>query len=246
MDASPRIAALRTAKAIIGSHGIVAYMNKYNRDVLARDVHDSTTGVRYDFHIDPSLTSWSDSNPSVSVAVNYTSDPNGSRLDPTGAMVVDNTLRITVSTSSNDMDLATLRRREGMIATLGMLCEMLTTMLPPKLTLTMETPEQVAASAKRSFEQRVGQQLFNHVGERALKGLRKRGSARSFRATELLRDGDGKYPTTGTYHFRHVRSTTSRGTPKDIAYYRFRVYAAGDGTLPPSFAVYRIDEEDAK
>lgn len=246
MDASPRIAALRTAKAIIGSHGIAAHMNKYNRDVLARDVADSTTGLRYDFHLDPAGSAWSDSNPSVSLVVSYTSDPNGSRLDPDGAMVVDNTLRIAIGTSSAEMNLATHHRREGMIATLGMLCEMLTTMLPPKLTLTMETPEQVAAAAKRSFEQRVGQQLFNHIGERSLKGLRKRGSPRSFRATELLRDADGKYPDTGTYHFRHVRSTTSRGTPKDIAYYRFRVYGVGDGTLPPSFAVFRINEEDAK
>jgi hypothetical protein len=239
MDAFPRIEALRTAKMLIASHGIVAHMNKYNQDVLARDVQDGTIGLRYDFHIDPLRNGWADANPSCSLNVVYVTDPKGSRIDETGAMVVDNFLRITVSASSGDMTLDVFRRREGMLSMLGMLCEMLQEVLPPKLSLIMETPQMVVDNARKAFEQQVGQQIFANLGPDAFKGLRRDGVGRSFRLTSAYSSPDGKYPETGTYRFRHVRVTDRRGHARDVAYYSIKAFGS-DGTVPPTVSIRRV------
>lgn len=242
MDSTPRTAALRTAKMLIGSHGMVAHMNKYNRELLTRDVTEGATGLRYDFNLNPEVSSWSDSNPSCTLAVTYAVDPKGARTDPTGAMVIDNFLRVAVSASANDMSLETLKRREGMITMLGMLGEMLTNTLPHQLTLTMETAEQVVERTKRAAEQFVGQQIYDNLGASAFKGLRAGGTSRSFRLTPAYSSNDGKYPESGTYRFRHVRSTSRNGRPKDVIHYSIRVYSAGDGSIPPTVAVRRLPE----
>lgn len=241
MDATPRREALRTAKAIIASHGMVAHMNKYNLDALSREVTDGSTGMRYDFSLDPSRSAWHESNPSVTLGVVYNADPKGAQLNSEGAMVLDNYLRIVVGTSSGDMDLETLKRREGMITMLAMLAEMLTTTLPQKITLTMETPAQVAERTQRQAEQIVGNQIYDNLGEAAFKGLRAGGSYRSFRLTSAYVSADGKYPEPGTYRFRHARRIDRKGHPKEVIHYSIRVFGGGDGSLPPTVAVRRIE-----
>jgi hypothetical protein len=239
MDTMPRIQALQTAKVLIGSHGLVAHMNKYNRDVLARELRDDTIALRCEFHLDPARNGWADNNPSASLSIMYASDPRGSRIDETGAMVVDNFLQITISASSGDMQLDIFRRRENMLSMVGMLCEMLQQTLPQKLTLVMETPELVAANARKSFEQQVGQQIFTNIGVDAFKGLRRDGASRSHRLTSTYTSPDGKYPETGTYRFRHVRVADRRGHARDVAYYSIRVFGS-DGTVPPTVSIRRI------
>ena len=241
MDATPRIEALRTAKAIIGSHGVVAHMNKYNRDVLAREVTEGSTGMRYDFNLDPTRSAWHESNPSVTLAVIYNADPKGAQLNEEGAMVMDNHLRIAVATSGGDMDLETLKRRESMVSMIAMLGEMLTTMLPQKITLTMESPSQVVERTQRAAEQLVGKQIYDNLGDAAFKGLRIGGSSRALRLTPAYASATGKYPDPGTYRFRHVRRADRRGYPKEVANYSIRVYGCGDGTLPPSIAIRRVE-----
>lgn len=241
MDTTPRIEALRTAKAIIASHGMVAHMNKYNRDVLAREVTDGSMGMRYDFNLDPSRSAWHESNPSVTLGVVYNADPKGAQLNSEGAMVLDNYLRVVVSTSGGDMDLETLKRRESMVSMLAMLGEMLTTMLPQKITLTMESPAQVAERTQRAAEQLVGKQIYDNLGESAFKGLRAGGSYRSFRLTSAYVSTTGKYPDPGTYRFRHIRHVDRRGNPKEVVHYSIRVFGGGDGSLPPTVAIRRVD-----
>lgn len=240
MDTAPRIEALRTAKMLIASHGLVAHMNKYNRDSLARDMQDDADGLRYDFHLDPTKTSWSDSNPSCSLLVRYTVDPKGNRIDETGAMVLDNTLRVAISASANDMDVETFRRRESMLTMLGMLCDMLSEVLPSKLTLIMQTPQVVVDNARKAFEQQVGQQIFKDLGGSAFKGLRcDSAGGRTIRLTSAYASPDGKYPESGTYRFRHVRTMDRRGNARDVAYYSIRVFG-NDGTVPPTVSIRRV------
>lgn len=241
MDATPRIEALRTAKAIIGSHGVVAHMNKYNQDVLAREVTEGSTGMRYDFNLDPTRSAWHESNPSVTLAVVYNADPKGAQLNEEGAMVMDNYLRIAVATSGGDMDLETLKRRENMVSMVAMLGEMLTTMLPQKITLTMESPTQVVERTQRAAEQLVGKQIYDTLGDAAFKGLRIGGSSRTLRLTPTYTSMTGKYPDPGTYRFRHIRRADRRGYPKEIANYSIRVYGCGDGSLPPTVAIRRVE-----
>ena len=242
MDTTPRTEALRAAKALIGSHGIVTHMNKYNRDLLAREIDPATTGIRYEFQLDPTRNSWADNNPSCTLQVIYGADPKGSRVASDGSLVVDNYLRVGVSTSGTDMDVETLRRRENMVSLLGMLCEMLTVTLPQTLTLVMETPEIAAANARKAAEQKVGHEVYVNLGESAFKGLRRGGSSRSARLTAAYRSTDGKYPETGTYRYRHVRSIDSRGRPREVFYYLIRVFNGGDGSCPPSVTIRRVDE----
>ena len=241
MDTAARTEALRTAKGLIASHGMVAHMNKYNRDLLSREVTAETTGLRYEYQLDPAKTTWSSNNPSCTLAVVYNLDPAGSKFASNGDMIVDATLRISVSASASDMELDTFCQRESMISMLVMLCEMLQASLPQKLTLTMETANEVADRVRRSTEQLVGSEIFDNIGAPALKGLRKNGASRTFRLTEAYRSKSGNYPDAGTYRFRQVRVTDRRGRPKEVAFYTMRVLGS-DGTVPPVVMVWRVSE----
>jgi hypothetical protein len=240
MDHSARHSALRTAKALIGSHGLAAHMNKYNQDQLAREVHEDTVGFRYDFHLDPKASAWSDQNPSCTLLLNYVVDPKGTRLADDKSMVLDGYLNVRVTASGNDMTLETFRKREAMMSMMDMLCEMLLASLPRKVTSLMETATEVADRVQRTMEQAVGHQISLALGSEAFKGLRKNGTARSFRLPPTYASPDGKYPDAGTYRYRQVRSTDSRGRPRDVAYYSIRVYGS-DGSIPPSLSIRRFD-----
>lgn len=241
MDATIRMEALRVAKGLVCAHGIMTHMSKHNRATLAQDVKPDTIGLRYDFQLDPNQNQWAAGNPSCSLSIMYTSDSAGSYINEAGFMVIDNVLRITVSTSSNDMSLSVLRRREGMIAMLEMLGEVLTAALPPRITLTLQTPAEIEDSARRTSEQVVSAQIFANLGAEAFKGMRCNGSARVHRLTEGYASHDGKFPEPGQYRFRHVRSTDRKGYPKEIAYYLLRVLPASEN-VPPLVSIRRVEE----
>ena len=198
-------------------------------------------GMRCDFNLDPARSAWHESNPSVTLVVAYNADPKGAQLNDEGAMVLENYLRIAVGTSGGDMDLETLKQRESMVSMVAMLGEMLTTTLPQKITLTMESPAQVVERTQRQHEQFVGKQIYDNLGEAAFKGLRVNGSGRFVRLTSTYASVTGKYPDSGTYRFRHVRRVDRRGCPKEVANYSIRVFGCGDGSLPPSVSIHRID-----
>jgi len=226
---------------MIASHGLVEHMNKYNRDTLAREITPECQHFRCEFHLDPTRSSWSDSNPSCTLLVSYNADPNGSRTAEDGSTVMDSFLRIRVGASGSDMDSRMLKSRESMVTMLGMLVEMLETMLPEKVTSLLETSVAAAERVQREAEQVVGRQIFDNLGEAAFKGLRSNGSARSFRLTPGYASADGKYPAPGTYRFKHVRYRDRKGYPKEVAYYSIRVYGGVDGSLPPSISVRRVE-----
>jgi len=109
----------------------------------------------------------------------------------------------------------------------------------------METAEQVVSNAKKVMEQQVGKQIVDNIGGTgALKGLRSGGTSRSFRLTGAYSSPDGKYPVGGSYRYRHVRTTDSRGRPRDVTHYIIRVY--GDGSVPPTIAIQRMSVKDVQ
>lgn len=239
MDHTARTEAYKTAKALITSHGVVRYMNKYSRDLLSREVTVDSTALRYEFILDPTRDSWSASNPTCSLSVVYVPETRGARVADDGAVVIDSNLRVTLGLSGSDMTTDVARQRESMVSMLMMLCEMLEATLPKQITSLVETPEQAAEKKKRAFEQAVGQQIVDNIGLSALKGLRSDGTARSFRLTGAYTSSDGKYPEAGTYHFKRIRLTDRRGRPKDITHYSIRVFGT-DGTAPPTVSVRRL------
>lgn len=242
MDHSARIEALRTAKALIASHGITFHMNKYTRDLLAREVLPDSIGVKYDFQLDPARDSWSSSNPTCSVGVSYVQTTRGGRVTEDGSLVSDQHLRITVSASASDMDLETLRKREGMISLLSMLCDMLNETLPPVVVSTIESAAEIQDRKQREFEQTIGQEIVHNINPLSLKGLRRGGASRTYRLTEAYTSSTGKYPPPGTYRFNHVRSTDSRGRPREIAKYTLRVLGDGVAT-PPLVIAWRLKDD---
>lgn len=242
MDHSARIEALRTAKAVIASHGITFHMNKYTRDLLSREVLPDSIALKYDFQLDPARDSWSSSNPTCSVRVGYEQTTRGGRVTEDGSLVSDQHLRITVSASASDMDLETLRRREGMISLLSMLCDMLNETLPPVVVSTIESAAEIQDRKQRESEQTIGQEIVHNINPHSLKGLRRGGASRTYRLTEAYASSTGKYPPPGTYRFRHVRSTDSRGRPREVANYTLRVM--GDGVnSPPIVMVWRLKDD---
>ena len=242
MDHSAKLEALKTAKTIVSSHGLTCHMNKYNKDMLSREILPSTTSLRYEFHLDPARDSWSASNASCTLLIAYNVDPKGSRLADDGSVVIDNHLKIAIGVGGNDMDLVTFKRREDMTSMLFMLCEMLETTLPPVTTSLLETAKEAEDRKRRDFEQRVAIEIMTHFGHDSLKGLRKGGSEKNFRFTEAYCSVTGKYPEPGTYRYRYVRSTDRRGRPKDIAFYSIRVFNPVQPGYPPGFTVRRVEE----
>lgn len=242
MDHSAKLEALKTAKMIISSHGLTCHMNKYNKDALTREIPPNATSLRYEFHLEPTRDSWSASNASCTLSVAYNVDQKGARVADDGSVVIDNHLKISVGVGGSDMDLATFRRREDMTSMLFMLCEMLETSLPPITTSLLETAREAEDRKRRDFEQRVSIDIMTNVGHDSLKGLRKGGSAKSFRLTESFCSATGKYPEPGTYLYRYVRSTDRRGRPKDIAFYSIRVFGSIQPGDPPGLLIRRIEE----
>ena len=242
MDHSARIEAIRTAKAIIASHGISFHLNKYGRNSLSNPVHEGDIGLLCEFYLDPTRDSWGSSNPSCSIRLNYVSTTNGNRLTEDGSMVLDQNLRITISASSSEMDLPTFQKREGMISLASMLCDMLYATLPNTVTSTIESASERKERLARESEQTIGNQIMLNIGPQALKGLRRGGSGRAIRLTEAYTSANGSWPAPGTYRFRLVLSTTRRGTPKDVANYTFKVH--GDGVnSPPLVMAWRLNSD---
>jgi len=243
MDHTARIEAYKIAKALVTSHGVVRYMNKYNRDLLSREVTAETSAVRCDFILDPNRDSWSANNPTCSLSVLYVPETKGVRVADDGSVVIDSNLRVTLGLSGSDMTMDVVRQRESMVSMLVMLCEMLEATLPKQITSLVETSVQAAEKKKRALEQAVSQQVIDNIGMSVLKGLRKDGSARSFRLTGSYMSSDGKYPEAGVYRFKHVRSVDRRGRAKDVAHYSIRVFGS-DGITPPTVSVRRIGSQE--
>ena len=240
MDNTPRIDALRLAKSLIGSHGIVFHMNKYNRDMLSHEVRPDSTGIRYDFLLDPQRDSWSDRNPSCSLSISYGSESKGGRMDDAGAMVLDHQRRISISASGNDMDLETFRRRESMVSQLAMLCEMLESSLPQKITTVLETPEEVTDRKQRASEQLTSMNIVRELGESVLRGLRRGGRPRHKHIPDSYASAYGALPATGTYRYRHIKTVDRRGMPREIHYYTLTVY--GGASSSPMVSIRRLKE----
>lgn len=240
MDSSRRTEALRLAKQCISTHGMVNYMNKYNRDLLSRPVEDGTTGLRYEFHMDPLVTTWSVSNPSCTLLVTYSPSHAGTRMNEAGDAIVDHLLRVAVSTSATDMDVAMLLRRENMVASLGMLCELLQASVPPLVEVCTETAAEREARRAADHEQVTSSRIMDHVGHDTLKGLVSGGRPRLATLGDSYVTSFGSYPECGRYRFKKVMTTDRRGRPRDVRHYVIDVTSRHEGR---TIGVRRIKEK---
>ena len=222
MDLTRLKESLRTAKAIVSTHGIMKYMRDYDRRILEREVDDSTHALRYEFSMDPTKVSYSSENFSVAINIDY--DPSED-YDHEGAIHRKYTRKVSLSYGHSEMKLSMLPIRENFIKTLAMVGELLESVLPSSIVVVVRTAEEVADRKARREEQQVGQNIHQEIGWPALKGLRKGGKCRLVRLPDSYMEKYGASPQPGSYRYEQVRRSTRRGVIREKATYLFRVYA---------------------
>jgi hypothetical protein len=215
MDRTPITSALSTAKTLVVAHGISSYLAQHMRAVAARTVEPTDAGFRLEYVLDPSRSMWQD-NPGCSIHVSYIASKTGQRTTEEGAVVLDHHLNISVRASSDDMTTKRLKEREVLVSHLTMLCEMLEVTLPPTVTVTVMTPEELKERTQVQLEQTTGALIHEALGHDAFKGLRKGGTSRLFRNPSSF--------DSGVYRYVHVRRRNSRGHAVDSVKYNIRVF----------------------
>lgn len=221
MDMTPLTNVLRSAKALVGSHGIMKYMRDYERRIFDREIDETTYSLRYEFCVDPQKSVYSSDNVSCSLNIYY--DP-GTDYDHEGGINRRFTRRVTMSYNSCEMTLSTLPVRENFIKALAMIAEMLETIMPPDIVIVVRTAEEVADRKALREEQQVAENVFREIGWDAIKGLRKGGRSRVVRLPSSYSEKHGAMPLSGAYRYEQVRRTTRRGHVREKANYLFKVF----------------------
>lgn len=240
-DVTLRTEVLKTAQSLVSTHGITAHMTKWNAAVLTREVTDSMNSLRYDFHLDPNVNSWTPTNPSVILVVAY--DPlRETRQNEDGDTVVDHVRRVTITASATEMTLDTVKKRESMLSMVTLLCEMLESTLPPTVTTVSETSAAREDRLKRAAEQVVGDMIYKNLPSSLFLGLRRGGAGKNATLRDTYLTAAGHYPPRGVYRFRRVRKVDSRGRQKDVVYYTLQVHPVSDPLTPPVVTVRRVEE----
>jgi hypothetical protein len=190
--------------------------------------------------MDPLVTSWSVNNPSCTLSIAYSPSPAGARMNEAGDTIVDHLLRVAVSTSATDMDVALLLRRENMVASLGMLCELLQASVPPLVEICTETAAEREARRVADHEQVTSSRIMDHVGHDTLKGLVSGGRARLVLLGDSYVTSFGSYPECGRYRFKKIVTTDRRGRPRDVRHYVIDVASRHEGR---TVGVRRVKEK---
>lgn len=208
--------ALETARGMIAAHGIVNYMSEHSKNILAMPVCDGVTSVRFEFSLHPAQASWSSSNASCALVVDYNG---GNYYDVSGDTYRDFTSKIRVSHSSGEITLAMFKARENMMSTIMLLVEMINAVLPEKITVVTETAAQKAEVARNEFLRKIGNQIGKNLGYAAFKGIRSGGKRRIRELSTDYVEKHGEMPADGVYPYRQVRRWNRRGEPAEVAKY---------------------------
>jgi len=227
MDRTPLTEALRTAKSVVMSHGIINYMNetskKYQLDYLIDPNSDS---INFDFSIHPKKSVWDTSNSSCTLKFSYRMINGDEEIF--GALCRNYCRRITVSYGSSEISLKGFRERENLISSLMLLCEMLEAITPEKVQITVMTQEAVAEKKKRTFEQVAAARIFYSVDCSVMKNLRKGGNGKLTKLPESYLQEHGSFPETGDYRFNRVTRYDRRGRVKEAHDYILKVSTRQD------------------
>ena len=213
MDRTAIKEALALVTSVVTTHGIMNNMTPYNREKVSKNF-DHSDGVGFDFNLDPTRSAWDSNNFSCSLKFTYVSD---SPRNVDGGTYRDYHRRISFGTSGTDVDLSLMKTRENLMNSLIMVAEMLASVTPQCITLTVESPEEAANRRQKEHEQVVGGQIFAELEKASLKNLRKGGKPR------LVRFEKSTDQPVGSYRYEHVRRYNRRGYAVDKVNYRFIV-----------------------
>jgi len=213
MDRTQLKQVLETVVAVVTSHGIMSNMSPWNRERIPVNF-DNSDGVGFDFNLDPTRSAWDSNNFSCSLKFTYVTD---SPRNVDGGTYRDYRRRISFGTSGTDVDLSLMKTRENLMNSLIMVAEMLESLTPQRITLTVESPEEAASRRQKEHEQVVGGQIFAELEKSSLRNLRKGGKPR------LVRFEKSTGQPVGSYRYEHVRRYNRRGYAVDKVNYRFIV-----------------------
>ena len=236
MDRSPLTNALRMAKDVISTHGIVQYMNENSKNwALNRPIEDPSDGIQFDFSLDPKKSPWDSYNCSFCLRVNYATD--GIDREISGGVYRNYKRKVKINYSSAEVTTKNCKSRENLISSLLMLCEMLESLLPKDIQLTVFTEQEVLEKKKLFEEQKVSVDIFNSVGPSYIKNLRKGGKGKIARIPESYAQDHGSFPETGDYRFRYDHQYDRRGFPKKTNTYILKVTTQNNSSYAKFFRI---------
>lgn len=225
--------ALEKAKLIVLNHGMVAHMSPYSKGNLERGtVTDDDDSLSFEFVLDPSKSSWDDSNCRLTLTVQYRSSGD---VMLNGDRVRHSARHIRFHWNSGMGTLELLTSRESMISNLMLLNELLVVALPENVSRVVQTAAQIEAEKKADLDRLTAHHIAQHIGKEAMRGLRSGGRTRSTYMTEQYLQSNppgGTYPAAGTYAYEQIRRTDRRGRVKESVRYSFRVMHLAGGTAP--------------
>lgn len=226
MDRTPLKEALKKAQLIVAAHGMVRYMPQYSKNSLSNLVDDADR-LTYEFLLHPQKSSYNNDNFSCTLCIVYNCERDDERE---GGIYRDYNRRVSIRTGTSDMTLAGIKIRENMIASLTMLVEMIETVIPQRLTVTVMSPEDLREKRQREHEQSIASKIFNVVGKDAVKNLRVEGRPRITRLPDNYAEVNGSMPDIGRYRFEQIRYVNRHGQIKDRAGFIFSVNKSHDGS----------------
>ncbi|NBP01873.1 MAG: hypothetical protein EBU90_17390 [Proteobacteria bacterium] len=227
MDRSELKKALKLARNIVMTHGITNHMTEHYKESLLRydesEYHDHN---QYEFLLDPKRSGWSNGNFVCCLNVGYES---GENVLVAGGFYRDYFRRISIRYGNSEFSLEQVKERENFINSLLMVAEMIESCIPQKITLTVETPEEVTNRKRKEHEQNVGFQIYHELGSSSFKNLRTGGKGRICRIPDSYLNVHENMPEAGTYRYTHIDKRDRRGRPTSHSRYVFDVSLAFNG-----------------
>jgi len=234
MDRSPVKDALEKSRLIISSHGMVNYMPDYAKNSLMNPINEASSGLTFDFCLYPKKSIYDSNNCNCSLVVNYSSSGD---IERDNGIYRDYICSVFVRMSSSELTLQMLKKRENMIELLFMLIEMIESIIPKKLTLTVTTPEQLKENKKIHHEQIISEQIFSIAGKNSILNLRKGGKSKTTLLSQKYAEVYGSMPAPGKYRFKHIKNVNRKGKITDQADIVFVVQSPDDRTIIKAYRV---------
>ena len=145
-----------------------------------------------------------------------------------GGIYRDHKRRLHIRYGSGEANFSDFKMRENFVSSLLMLCEMIESLTPENITVTVETPEEGVKRLRREFEQKIGSQIYDVLTKDDFKNLRKGGKARLSRIPDSYVSYYGSLPEQGTYAYKHVARRNRRGQILEYVDYVFRVHPSSE------------------
>lgn len=237
MDSRKLTEAIRLANTIVSTHGFInSHMRTADREYQLRIPSEGDVRRRYDFHMDPLMSAYSYSNCTCTLSISYNPLPD---REIEGEIRREYKRTLKLSSSGMDLEFEQLPARENFIQGITMLGNMLASMTPEKVEITILDSQGLIAKKDADRRAVVGERIADLLGRDKFMNLRRGGASRSYRFPEQYQALWGDVPENGDYTWKQIRRRDRRGQILDHADFRITVKNS-------CVTVSRIDAKPAK